>query len=71
VEDAIPEGIHLEVLDTVGRVARAGQHVVPLQDLMQHDAVEEPAEAKAEQDPRGDWEAALTGLVVIRWDRNI
>jgi hypothetical protein len=32
-------------------VARAREHVVPLEDLVQHDAVQEAAEADAEQDP--------------------
>jgi hypothetical protein len=34
-------------------VARAGQHVVPLQDLMEQDPVEEASEADPEQEPAG------------------
>lgn len=49
VENAVPKRVELEVLDGVGRVPGAGQHVMPLQNLMQNDPVEKPAEAKSEQ----------------------
>ena len=35
VEQAIPEGVDLQVLDAGRGIARVGQHMVPLQDLMQ------------------------------------
>ena len=41
-------------------VAGAGEHVVPLQQLMEHDAVDEAAEADAEQHPTGVETAFLT-----------
>jgi hypothetical protein len=31
--------------------ALARQHVVPLEDLVEHDAIDEPADADAEQNP--------------------
>ena len=44
---------------SVKRYAAAWNHVVPLQDLVQHDAVEEAAQAEAEQDAGRGREAAL------------
>jgi hypothetical protein len=58
VEDAVPEGVDLQVLDGVRRIARARDEMVPLQQLVQHDAVEEPAEAEAQQDAGGDRKGA-------------
>ena len=48
VKEPVPDGVQLEVSDRVRRVARAGEHVVPLQNLVQYDAVEEAAEAHPE-----------------------
>jgi len=42
-----------------GVFAVVGAHVVPLEDLVQHDAVDETAESQAEQDPRGRYLRAL------------
>jgi hypothetical protein len=36
-------------MKAVGRITIACQHVMPLKDLMQNNAVEETAEAKAKQ----------------------
>ena len=59
VEEAVEKRVKLEVFDTVCREAGTGHHVMPLQDLMQDDAVEEAAEAKAEEDAGGDREPPL------------
>jgi hypothetical protein len=50
VEEPVGERVGLQAGDGRHRMlARAGQHVVPLQDLMEHDAVDEAAEADPEQ----------------------
>ncbi|MFC7693237.1 hypothetical protein ACFQY5_30475 [Paeniroseomonas aquatica] len=56
MEQPVGQGIEPQVRHAVGGVAGAGQHVVPLQDLVQHDAVEEAAEAEAEEDAGGGGE---------------
>jgi hypothetical protein len=48
VKDAVQQCIEFEIFNAVGRIARARYHVMPLQDLVQHDPIEESAEAKAE-----------------------
>jgi hypothetical protein len=52
VKVAVPQDLHPEVV----QAGHQAQQVVPLQDLVQQDAVEEAAECKAEdgapQDPR-------------------
>jgi hypothetical protein len=53
VEQAISECVDLELGNAVGRIASAGEHVVPLQYLVQHDPVEEAAQAQPEQDASG------------------
>ena len=63
VEEAVPQGVHLQVLHAVGRVTGAREQVVPLQDLMQHDAVEEAAEPQPEQDPCRGREAATDSSI--------
>jgi hypothetical protein len=50
MEKSIPHDVELEVLEIVGRIACAGQHMVPLEDLVQYDPVEEAAETEAEKD---------------------
>jgi hypothetical protein len=53
VEEPVGERVRLEAGDGRLRVAAlAGQHVVPLQDLVEDDAVDEAAEPDAEQDAR-------------------
>ena len=49
MEEPVDEGVGLESGDGGGRLAAvvAGEHVMPLQDLVEHDAVDEPAEADA------------------------
>ena len=62
VEEAVHECVLLQSGDGVGRVlARAGEHVVPLEDLVKHDAVDEPAEADPQQERGGSWRA-LRGM---------
>ncbi len=60
MEEAVDEGVGLQPRDSRHRVvAGGGQHVVPLQDLVQDDPVDEAAEAEAEQQAgaREVWEA--------------
>ena len=53
MEQPIPERVRLQPGDRRrGVAALAGEHVMPLQDLVEHDPVDEPTEAEAEQDPR-------------------
>jgi hypothetical protein len=47
-KQAVPKNADLEVLHTIRRVARACQHLVPLTDLVQDDAI---AETQPEQMP--------------------
>src|SRR4051812_17285925 len=59
MEDAVTERVQLQVLDGIGR-HRSADHVVPLEDLMQDDAVEESTEPDAQEDggddePRAAW----------------
>jgi hypothetical protein len=44
-------------------VRRIGQHTVPLQHLMQDDAIEEAAETETEQDPDRDRKACTVECV--------
>src|SRR5688572_16641110 len=53
VEDAVPEHVDLQIADAVGGITRARQHVVPLEHLMEQDAVEEASEPQSEQDTCG------------------
>ena len=56
VKEAVPERVGLKSGDRRLRIAAlAGQHVVPLKDLVQDDAVHEPAEADPEQDAGSTW----------------
>ncbi len=56
MEDPVPEGVELEG-GQIGRGTGLAQEVVPLQELMKHDPVEEAAQAQAEQEARRDGEA--------------
>jgi hypothetical protein len=61
VEEAIGERVRLEPRDGRRRVAGgAREHVMPLQDLVQQDAVDEAAEAHAEQDAGPPWRRRRT-----------
>jgi hypothetical protein len=48
MEDAVADRVELETLDGCRRNRRA-QHVVPLENLVHDDAVEEATESNAEQ----------------------
>ena len=48
MEEPIEQSIDDEVRNAVRRISGAGQHGVPLKDLVEHDAVYEPTEADAE-----------------------
>jgi hypothetical protein len=52
VKQTVTERIEAEALDRHGRRWRA-DHVMPLENLVQDDAVEEPTQADAQQDRRG------------------
>ncbi len=47
MEQSIPKGVDLKILECCRRIPAARQHMVPLQRLMQHDAIEESTDAKA------------------------
>ena len=49
MENTILCGIELKIFNRIGWIPTA-QHVVPLKDLMQNDAVEKTAKSKAEKD---------------------
>lgn len=51
MKEAVQRRVELQVGQVIGRVEVA-DHVVPLEDLMKHDAVEETARADAQQDGR-------------------
>ena len=50
VKDTVPARIELQILDRIDRIP-AAQHVMPLQELMQHDAVEQPTQAQPKRIP--------------------
>jgi hypothetical protein len=64
VKNTVPEGVELEVLDGVHRIP-AAQHVMPLQHLMQNDAVEEAPEPQAQEYPgrSGKFSVFFCGVV--------
>lgn len=50
MEEPVGKGVVLEPQHGRGRAAALGaEHVVPLQDLMEHDAVDKAAEANAKE----------------------
>ena len=55
VEDTVPERVEPKVLNGVDWIP-ARQHVMPLQDLVQNDAIEKSSEAKSEKDARANRE---------------
>ena len=56
MEEPVEESVDLEVLHAVRRIPSARDHVMPLEHLVQHDAVEESAEAESEKDAGRDGE---------------
>jgi hypothetical protein len=59
VEQAVEKRVEPKVLNTVGRIAGAGRHMVPLEQLMQHDSIEESAQAKPQQNTCGRRKTAM------------
>ena len=59
-----PKSVFL-IVDAVRRVARGGEHVVPLQDLVQHDAIEKSAQAEPEENAGGDGKALFFVVVQV------
>ena len=60
VKDAVPSRVEFQVLDGVDGVPTA-EHVMPLQHLMQHDAIEETAQSEAEENARRNRKMAASG----------
>ena len=55
VEQAVLKGIHLEALEGGRRIVALGrEHVMPLENLVKDDPIEEPAEADAQKEGRQD-----------------
>jgi hypothetical protein len=48
VKDAVPSRVEFQILDGIDGIPTA-EHVMPLQHLMQHDAIEETAQSEAEE----------------------
>ena len=67
MEKTIEQGVDPQVLDGVWGEASACHHVMPLQDLVQDDAVKEAAEPKAEKYPRRCWKVPLL-LLAAHYD---
>ena len=59
MEEAVPKRVDLQVLNTVRRVARACQHMMPLKDLVQDNTINEPTQTQSEQDASGNRKAAI------------
>ena len=53
MEDAVAERVELEVVQRVRRRGRT-DHVMPLQDLVEDDPIEEPTESYAQHDGGDD-----------------
>lgn len=50
MEEAVQKRVELEVLDRISGIPGTRGDVMPLQDLMKHDPVEEAAQAQPEED---------------------
>jgi hypothetical protein len=62
VEEAIGQRVGLEPGDRRRRMlAGVREHVVPLEDLVQDDPVDEPSEAQAEEEPGGAGQSGRDG----------
>src|SRR5688572_9003912 len=64
MEETIPQRIDLQIPHTIGGIAARSEHVVPLQDLVQHNPIEEAAQAQSEQDARRRGECGSLPIVV-------
>lgn len=72
VEQAIGKRVEPKVLNTVGGIAGAGRHMMPLEQLMQHDSIEGPSRAPAEYlrtlengDAARPWSPSLSPLAPL------
>jgi hypothetical protein len=61
MEKTVSEGVEGQILDAGDRMD-AAQHMMPLQDLVQDDAVEEPAQTKTEQNAGGSRKLRLSAV---------
>ncbi|HUQ76790.1 MAG TPA: hypothetical protein VM183_18875 [Burkholderiales bacterium] len=64
MKETVEERIELEISDAVRGVTRARHHVMPLQHLVQDDAVEKTAQAEPEQDAGRSGKVALLSALV-------
>jgi hypothetical protein len=46
MENTVPQRIHFEIVNTVGRVSSARKHVMPLKQLMKNNPVEKTSQAE-------------------------
>jgi hypothetical protein len=54
VEQPVDEGVQPQIFNRIRWKSRAADHVMPLQDLVKYDAIEEPAKPQAQQNPYPD-----------------
>ena len=59
MEQAVKQGIEFKVFQAVRWITGTCRHVVPLQNLVQHDAVEKSSQTQTQEDTSGRWETAL------------
>jgi hypothetical protein len=59
VKKPVPQRIDLKVRYAVGWISGTGEHVMPLEHLMQNNPIEEPPEAQPEQNTRSDRKVAF------------
>jgi hypothetical protein len=64
VKKALPEGVDLQIFDAGGGIACVGQHMVPLQDLMHDDAVEEAPRPSPNRIPAAIGKPAASRLFI-------
>ena len=49
VKNAVPEGVQFEIGNTGRGITAAREHMIPLENLMQNNPIEEAAQPKSEQ----------------------
>ena len=65
MKEAIPQGINLQVMDIGGGIAGTGEHVVPLEHLMQKNPVKESSQAQPEEETGREGKVSRLARVVI------
>ena len=65
MKEAVPEGIDLKILHTVGGISSTGEHVVPLQHLMEQNPIKESSQAQAKEETGGDRKVFLMTVIVV------